>query len=285
MTRFLCIGDLHGHLPSVPDDLDFDAVIATGDVCDHELRTEKFAALTHRLETGEDVAWYDRIGRDEAKRRIDASIGSGNEVIERLASFDVPVFIIPGNWDWTASGDSDWDERLRDRFSEMIEPYENVFDIDAAAVGFDDVTLIGYGDLSGTELPFFERDSFDDDEWAALEEGLNELRELYEDLYASAEGEVILVSHVPPYETALDTIDRPGSPRHGTHIGSILIRELLDEHEFLACFCGHMHETPGQADVSDAPVVNLGFGSDAWLVFDTRTKAFEGLERVEQARE
>lgn len=283
MVRFLCVGDLHGRLPSIPTDLAFDAILATGDFGEHSLREAKFEALRRKLD-GDPIKWYDLLGREVALERIEASVESGSRVLAHLDSFGVPVFVIPGNWDWTAE-ESLWDELSVDRFSSMIEPFMNVRSIDRTLVEFDGVSLIGYGIVSEPELPFEKREKLSDEEWAEYETAYAQCKEHYEELFDDAKNPIILLSHTPPHDTKLDMIDRPASPRHGAHIGSLLVRELLDAHDLLACFCGHMHETAGKIDMNGTPVVNLGFGSEAWLVFDTSSRTFQGQERVERATE
>lgn len=284
MTRFLCVGDLHGELPSVPDDAEFDAIVSIGDLCSFELRDEMFAALRARIDEEEDTPWYDRMGRDAALRAIDESVEAGRIVLERLASYGVPVFVIPGNWDWTPHDDEDWDELHVDRYAKLLEPFENVHDIDERAVGFDDAWLVGYGETSSTELPFDRRDEMDEDEWAEKEDEYAELLESYEELVGSCKVPPILVAHAPPYDTRLDAIDRPDSPRHGQHVGSLLVRDLAKRGGIRACVCGHMHENPGSIELDGVPIVNLGFGSEAWCFFDTES-GFDGLDRLDAARE
>lgn len=284
MVRFLCVGDLHGELPSVPDETRFDAIVSIGDLCSFELRSEMFAALRAELEEGDETPWYDRMGREAALRAIEASIEAGRLVLEKLASFDVPVFIIPGNWDWTPHEKEDWDELHKNRYAELIEPFENVHDIDERATAFDDAWLVGYGETSSTELPYHKKEKMDEKEWSEKETEYAELLESYEELVESCKAPPILVAHAPPYETDLDAIDRPGSPRHGEHVGSLLVRDLVRSGTVRACVCGHMHENPGSIELNGVQVVNLGFGENAWCFFDTES-GFEGLDRLERARE
>jgi len=283
MVRFLCIGDLHGEKPAIPEDVLFDAVLATGDFCEHSLREVKFEALRRKL-AGDPIKWYDLIGRDEALERIEASVASGSRVLEHLDELGVPVFVVPGNWDWV-SEDSEWGDLSFDRFSSMIEPFANVRSIDDELVEFAGVSLIGYGVVSEPELPFEKRMRLSDDEWAEYESDYAERKDRFDALCKSAQGAIILLAHAPPYDTTLDTIDRPGSPRHGMHVGSLLVRHLIETHDVLVCLCGHMHENPGLITLEDTLIVNLGFGADAWCVFDSHTRCFEGLERIRTARE
>lgn len=60
---------------------------------------------------------------------------------------------------------------------------------------------------------------------------------------------LILVSHSPPYDTALDRI------HDGTPVGSKALRAWIDENQPLAVLSGHIHESP---DVSKAWSQRLG---------------------------
>lgn len=283
MVRFLCVGDVHGHTIQVPQGVRFDAILAVGDFCEHSLRSVKFEALARKL-AGDPVKWYDLLGRKEALRRIEASVASGSEVLAHLDSFGVPVFVVPGNWDWTAE-DSEWDALSLDRFSDMIASFPNVRSIDDELVGFGGVSLVGYGVVSEPELPFEKREKLSEEEWAECETSYAHLKERFEQLLGQTRSPLVLLAHAPPYGTVLDAIDRPDSPRHGMHVGSLLVRDLIVEHDVLACLCGHMHENPGRIELEGTPVVNLGFGADAWCVFDSDSGVFEGLDRVRRARE
>ena len=266
MTRFLCVGDLHGERISC-DRSDFDAILCVGDLCGYELRDHQFAVI------GTTENWYDAMGRDKAADAIERSVRQGREALASLAAFGKPVFLIPGNWDWTPDPDDEWEKLHEDRYRELVDSFENIIDVDEGAAEFEQLRIVGYGEVSHTEL---DEDSIEE-ELVAYESILHAYRALIETPW-------ILLAHAPPFETSLDLVRNADSPRDGEHVGSLLVRDLLEDKP-LVCLCGHMHENAGQELVEGVPVINLGEGKDAWLIIETGEELkIEGLDQVENLR-
>jgi uncharacterized protein len=62
----------------------------------------------------------------------------------------------------------------------------------------------------------------------------------------------ILISHVPPYNTKVDTL------RNGRHVGSKAIRTIIEQYQPDVCITGHIHEAKGQDVIDNTPVYNHG---------------------------
>lgn len=72
----------------------------------------------------------------------------------------------------------------------------------------------------------------------------------------------VMVCHQPPYGTSNDMLSS------GEHVGSLRVREFIEEHNPLVCFTGHIHEAAGIDDIEGTKIVNpgpLGTGSYAYL--------------------
>jgi Icc-related predicted phosphoesterase len=64
---------------------------------------------------------------------------------------------------------------------------------------------------------------------------------------------LILLSHSPPFNTALDLTSS------GEHIGSVELRRFIEGESPLVCLCGHVHERAGVSEkVGNTLVVNPG---------------------------
>ncbi|MFP4038698.1 MAG: metallophosphoesterase [Candidatus Nanohaloarchaea archaeon] len=150
--KILVVGDCHGEKPEIPEE-DFDLVLAVGDICGgtDEMRSAMFEAS----ESGE--GWYDVFGEEEARKAVEASIEEGREILEKLDSLGVPVFIVPGNWDWTGEN-SDWVFLKGRGFPEMLKDFENIYNINFSGKSFGGLSFIGYGPCSGPEIPQYEDD-------------------------------------------------------------------------------------------------------------------------------
>ena len=62
----------------------------------------------------------------------------------------------------------------------------------------------------------------------------------------------VLVSHNPPKNTKVDVTYT------GDHIGSLSIRQFIEEIKPSIVFCGHVHESRGIDQIGDTLVVNPG---------------------------
>ena len=62
----------------------------------------------------------------------------------------------------------------------------------------------------------------------------------------------ILVVHQPPYGTITDLAHRD------MHVGSRSVRDAIERHKPLICFCGHIHESSGIDKIGETLVVNPG---------------------------
>jgi hypothetical protein len=62
----------------------------------------------------------------------------------------------------------------------------------------------------------------------------------------------VLVTHEPPFDTAADLAYTD------EHVGSRAIRSFIEEHQPLACFCGHIHEGAGIDRIGDTLILNPG---------------------------
>lgn len=157
--KFLITGDLHGNIPNIYFK-NFDAIIAPGDFCStSDSRKYMFKAFKEFLKNpNSKVNWYDLSGKKEARRLIKKSISEGREILEKLNSFNVPVYIVPGNWDWTKRKDSEWDFLKKDHYKTLINGFSNIVDVHHKIVDIGNYQIIGHGISSGPEYPQSKED-------------------------------------------------------------------------------------------------------------------------------
>lgn len=62
----------------------------------------------------------------------------------------------------------------------------------------------------------------------------------------------IIISHYPPYGTKVDIAFT------GEHIGSHLVRDIVERLKPLVCLCGHVHEARGVDNIGETLVLNPG---------------------------
>ena len=256
--KALIIGDCHGEMPEIPKD-GFDLVICVGDICGgtDEMRSTMFEAMDNGKE------WYEIFGEEEAQDAVKSSIGEGKEILSELDSLGVPVFIVPGNWDWTGEN-SDWSFLEGKGYPEMLDEFENVHNLNFDSREIEGWNFVGYGPCSGPEIPQYEDDK------PESEDEMEELRQKYEDKKQRLrelffDGQTIFLSHNVPQDTSLDEINNEDSPVHERHYGSVIVRELIEEFSPEYSIAGHMHEREGREEVRDTECLNTGLNT-VWIL-------------------
>lgn len=267
--KFLVIGDLHGNKPNIYFK-GFDAIIAPGDFCSDAPRKYMFQALRKKLENPDsEIKWYDIVGKRQARKMIKKSLLDGREVLKQLNSFGVPVYVVPGNWDWTKDKDSDWDFLKQDHYRTLIRGLSNIIDIHHRIVDIGNYHIIGHGISSGPEYPQYKEDleKLKPEELAKRKREYERNLKKVSSLFEKASKPIIFLSHNVPFNTPLDKITNKNSPRYGYHYGSLIAREMSEKYQPLVCIAGHIHEHFGKCKIGKTICINVGFGSDVnvWL--------------------
>jgi len=263
--KFLIIGDLHGNKPEIYYE-DFDAIIAPGDFCSSELiRKMAFLEVKERLKNPKyDKRWYEIIGKRKAKKIVNESLKRGREILEFLNSFNVPVFTVPGNWDWSHFQKDRWKFLKKERFNSYLKKdLKNIINLDGKIRNFKDYQFIGYGKSNSPEYPQYERDikrkTYGDLKKA--KKRYKKLLQKYDKLFKKSKKPVIFLSHNVPFNTSIDKITDKSSPRKGDHFGSVVARKMIEKYQPLVFIGGHMHEHFGKDKIGRTVCVNSGYGS------------------------
>jgi len=251
-VKLLIVGDCHGKIPDLPEE-DFDAVLCVGDICgdDEGVRELMFEAA----ETGEE--WYEALGEEEARESVESSLEEGREVLEYLSSFEKPVYVVPGNWDWTGEN-SEWEFLNGNRFQELLEDFEKVRNVNFNKYDLAGFVVIGYGPCPAPELPQYADNI--PDETGDLVRDYRESRMRLDQLFQQAEKPVIFLTHNPPFDTELDEVKEENEIRH---YGSLLVRDMVQRHRPVFTASGHIHESEGKYRLGDIICVNAGLESAA----------------------
>lgn len=281
IMKFLIIGDLHGQTPKIYF-RDFDAIIATGDFCSSdEIRKYSFKALRERLQNPESrTKWYDLISKKEAKKIIKKSLYDGRAILEYLNSLNIPVYVVPGNADFTAKKEHGWKFLNQNHYKKLIEGLENIINTHQKTIDAEKNQIIGYGISDGPEYPQHE-----EDKKSLTAKELKERKIKYEkslnkvsSLLRKATKPVIFLSHNVPFNTPLDLITNKESPRNGWHYGSLVARKIIDKYQPLICIGGHMHEHFGKCKIGKTICINAGFGSNVNVLMELDNNKIVKLE-------
>ncbi|MFA5887215.1 MAG: metallophosphoesterase [Candidatus Nanoarchaeia archaeon] len=278
--KYLILGDMHGTMPKIHLK-GFDAIIAIGDFCSTPMRPYMFEAINERKkDPNSKIEWYDITGKEKAKEMINEGLKAGKAILEFLNSLKVPVYIVPGNGDYTAMPDSKWKFYAQDHFSKLVEGLENIINIHLKIKNIDDSQIIGYGISSGPELL-----QYDEDKKMIKPDRLKKIEKEYESntkkltvLFEKAKKPLIFLSHNVPFNTDLDMIVNPESPRNGWHYGSLIAREMIEKYQPVICMGGHMHEHFGKCMLGKTVVVNAGFGPEKNVLLEIEGGKIKQLE-------
>ena len=278
--KFLIIGDLHGNRPKIYFK-EFDAIIAPGDFCSDALRTVMFQALQLRLkDPTSKVMWWELISRRKARAMIDKSRADGRKILEYLNTLGVPVYILPGNWDWTKDPESKFDYLRQDHWKFLIKGLNNIHDMHMRFLDIGKYQLIGHGITSGPEYPQHKEElaRFTKAQLTHKKKKYDLLHKQVATLFRKATKPVIFLSHNVPFNTPIDMILDTRSPRYGLHFGSLLAREMIDKYQPLVCVGAHMHEHFTSHQMDKTTAINAGFGSNVNILMELEGNTIKKLD-------
>jgi len=144
-------------------------------------------------------------------------------ILKKLNDIGKPIFIIPGNHE--EGGE----------YKKAIKDYPNCRDVDRKAIEVDDFVILSYGGNG-----FSATDS--------------EFRDIGRKWYGKyKDKKVILMTHGPPYNTTLDSIN-------GSHVGNKDYRKFIERIKPKLAISGHIHETFGAMDkIGKTQLINPGW--------------------------
>ncbi len=274
MTKFLIVGDLHGQIPKIREKK-FDAIIAPGDFCSDELKKYIFLEIKNKYKTGKSKRWYDLAGRKNAEKMIKKSLDDGRNVLKFLNSFNIPVYVVPGNWDWTTESGFELKILRKNNYGTITKGLKNIIDVHHKIVITDEFSIIGHGIYPYPEFPKNKQDlkMFSKEELRYRKKDYEELLKKVDDLFKRAKKQnlkksIIFLSHNVPYNTKIDLVLDKKSPRYAEHYGSLVAKVLIKKHQPLVSIGGHMHECFGKCKIGKTVCINTGFGSKVNTVLE-----------------
>lgn len=154
------------------------------------------------------------------------------EILNEIASFDVPVLVIPGNCDPV------------NLFGNIDN--SNAINIHGRSVTIKNVGICGFGGSNPT--PFKTPLEFEEVEiYDQAKKALEEVKD---------SKVTLLVTHAPPVDTKTDVLPS------GDHVGSTSIRKIIEELNPTLNVCGHIHESRSSDKIGKTEVINPGMVSD-----------------------
>ncbi|MEK6857767.1 MAG: metallophosphoesterase [Nanoarchaeota archaeon] len=287
MIRIGIIGDSHGRIPNVKfKNVDF--MLCPGDFCGDDVRNYMFQAQKANLERKDKdkkIYWWNVIGEEKAQKAVLESVAKGRAVLEHLNSFGIPVYVLPGNWDWIADKEKTkyWSFLKTDFYKQNIKGLKNIVDCDMKLKDVGDYLMVGYGKVSGPEYPQDEDliAKKTQDELKKAKKEYEKIKKKVNNLFERAEKinkPVIFFHHNVPYGTKLDQIVNPQSPMNGRHFGSVIVKEMIEKYQPLLSEAGHMHEHYDKDLIGRTVCINSGFGQNANVLVVLKGNKVESVE-------
>ena len=255
--KILVVGDFHGKFPKKIDKIirkdKIDLLVSIGDYLPFFYRDLWFKHCYHT-----DVELWEVIGKKKYRKLIEKDLSYGEDVLKKLNSLGIPVITVLGNVDYPLADDvmdekkpkgkrywkEDW-ERPK-KFINILKKYRNIHRFDYSYFKFGDFVFIG---ARGHTFPGHVKSK-----------GYRKHRKILDNLFKKfKKKKVIFVGHNVPFDTRLDKI---GKKAHelvkGKHYGSKLIRRVIDKHQPVLYFGGHIHESKGKQKIRKTLAFNVG---------------------------
>ncbi|MCE5213494.1 MAG: metallophosphoesterase [Methanobacterium sp.] len=152
----------------------------------------------------------------------------GEEILNEIANFNVPVLAIPGNCD---------PESIHSKIENS-----KALNIHCRSMIINDIGICGFGGSNPT--PFDTPLEFEEvqiyDEASKVLKGIADQKI------------TLFITHAPPYDTKTDLLPS------GEHAGSTSIRKIIEESQPSLCVCGHIHESMGVDEIGETKIINPG---------------------------
>ncbi|MCK4728828.1 MAG: metallophosphoesterase [Desulfobacterales bacterium] len=162
-------------------------------------------------------------------------VGKAKKVIETVSRHNPNLYAQPGNMD-----------------QREVESYLDELGINLHAKGLI-IQGVGFFGVGGSNYTPFN---------TPTEYTEEEIREFIQKAYEEIKHVTlkILVSHAPPYNTNVDIV----GGEH--HVGSVSVREFIEEYQPQLCLTGHIHEAVGKDRIGDTLILNPGMLKDGGYV-------------------
>ncbi len=251
--KILAIGDFHGKIPKnlkqVIKKEKIDVVLSQGDFPPYD-KIRKIAFKLMREDS--EKKWYEVVGKKKARKWLNKELIKIKEVLKKLNSLKLPIYLVPGNVDFVGNKKSGGEYEKKDRFSKILKRYKKIKNCHNKLRGCGSFQIIGYGISSAPEIK--EGTKKEKRKYRKRYKKINELFKRAEKKKKST----IFLSHNVPYKSKLDKITNKQSPKYGKHWGSIIVKDMIKKYRPVLCIAGHIHENQGKDKIGKTMAVNPG---------------------------
>ena len=255
--KILVIGDLHGEFPEnvkeVINKEKIDLILSTGDFANFDnYRKIKFEKMD---KTKFSNKVKDSVNNEDYNKMINEIIKSMEKPLEVLDSFNIPVYTIYGNLDYT-NYEVNKHKIRTNSLNRIVKKSKNIKLFREGYVDLGNLQILLFSGYRKNALKYAPKKTKKVDR---LNKGWRDrLNKIFSQI--KPHKPVLFLFHDPPKDTKLDLINNPNSPMNGKHVGDEINREFIEKYQPQVAVCGHMHETQGTDQIGKSLIINAGYG-------------------------
>ncbi len=231
---------------------DFDIGLIAGDFADIKTIRDIFLKYGDRSRE-----YYNKLSKSRKQKIKNKKYRTCNQVLKKLNSLGKPLYLVSGNNEVS-------DYKF---FLQTVSKYKNCKAIDDKVVKIGNLAVIG---VRNEHRVYGERGRMTREDFYDYQEDM-----LKKNFRGAVTKNIILLSHYPPYECRLDKLPKNAKLNPGTHIGSYLIRDFIENNHPPFVVCGHLEELIGSCKIGKTTVINPG-GADIgkYAILEVNNKNF-----------
>ncbi|MDP2924774.1 MAG: metallophosphoesterase [Nanoarchaeota archaeon] len=264
--KILVIGDLHGEFPEnvkeVINKEKIDLILSTGDFANFDnYRKIKFEKMD---KTKFSNKVKDSVNNEDYNKMINEIIKSMEKPLDALDSFNIPVYTIYGNLDYT-NYEVNKHKIRTNSLNRIVKKSKNIKLFREGYVDLGSLQILLFSGYRKNALKYAPKKTKKVDR---LNKGWRDrLNKIFSQI--KPDKPVLFLFHDPPKDTKLDLINNPTSPMNGKHVGDEINREFIEKYQPQIAVCGHMHETQGTDKIGKSLIINAGYGrAGQFLILD-----------------
>jgi len=255
--KILVIGDLHGGFPENVKEIikkeKIDLILSTGDFANFDnyrkIKFDNFDKNNMKKKV------KDNVKDQEYSKMIKDIIKSMEKPLEILDSFNIPVYTIYGNLDYT-NYEVNKHKIKTNSLNRLVKKSKNLKLVREKYLDFGDLQILLFSGYRKNYLKYATKKTKKVDR---LNKGWkNRLSKIFSQI--KSDKPILFLFHDPPKNTKLDFINNPSSPMNGKHVGDEIIREFIEKYQPQVAICGHIHETQGTDQIGKSLIINAGYG-------------------------
>jgi Icc-related predicted phosphoesterase len=277
MKKILVVGDFHGKFPRnlEKEANKADIVLCTGDFGG----SDKLLKIIFNHLGGK---WWKAVGPKKAKEYVLEDYVSGKNIIKKLSKIKTPVYIIPGNWDFTTKTEAERNAGIKLRkYQDLVKDFKNLKWWNRGIKKVGKLRILAFGGMVTAAAYLEKQDIFD--EKRRKKEIRRNKKEIKQILRHGDKKIDILLIHYPPFNY-FDKVDYPGeNPMNGKHVGFKGYTEYIKRYHPKLVVCGHMHEYQGIKTVGKTKIVATGAAKEGKAVkidYDEDKKKISKIEFI-----